>query len=107
MDDKTRRVRKCSWFCRQCEYREGRISILTPMGAALYGLADGACISWPDLDGNERLIRVMRVEQRPDERLNAMVRPALLRQPLGDRPQAASDLIDEGFVRPRRVNHVS
>ena len=42
---------------------EGRISILTPIGAALYGLADGACISWPDLDGNERLIRIMHVEQ--------------------------------------------
>ena len=37
---------------------KGRISILTPMGAALYGLADGANISWPDLDGNERLIQV-------------------------------------------------
>lgn len=45
---------------------EGRISILTPMGAALYGLSEGACINWPDLDGNERPIRVMRVEQ-PDE----------------------------------------
>jgi regulator of nucleoside diphosphate kinase len=42
---------------------EGRISILTPMGAALYGLAEGACINWPDLDGNERLIRIIRVEQ--------------------------------------------
>ncbi|HWJ38592.1 MAG TPA: GreA/GreB family elongation factor [Sphingomicrobium sp.] len=44
---------------------EGRISILTPMGAALYGLADGACIDWPDLDGNERPIRVIRVRQPP------------------------------------------
>jgi regulator of nucleoside diphosphate kinase len=42
---------------------EGRISILTPMGAALYGLSEGACINWPDLDGNERPIRVTRVEQ--------------------------------------------
>lgn len=42
---------------------EGRISILTPMGAALYGLAEGACIDWPDLDGNRRPIRVVRVEQ--------------------------------------------
>ena len=41
---------------------EGRISIMTPMGAALYGLAAGACIDWPDLDGNERPIRIMRVE---------------------------------------------
>lgn len=46
---------------------EGRISILTPIGAALYGLADGACISWPDLDGNERLIRILRVEHPAPE----------------------------------------
>jgi regulator of nucleoside diphosphate kinase len=45
---------------------EGRISILTPMGAALYGLAASACISWPDLDGNERPIRVIEVEQPPE-----------------------------------------
>ena len=42
---------------------EGRISILTPMGAALYGLAEGACIDWPDLEGNLRSIRVVRVER--------------------------------------------
>ena len=41
---------------------EGRISILTPVGAALYGLASGDCISWPDLDGNERPIRILRVQ---------------------------------------------
>ncbi len=42
---------------------EGRVSILTPVGAALYGLAEGACINWPDLDGNERMIRILRVRQ--------------------------------------------
>jgi regulator of nucleoside diphosphate kinase len=42
---------------------EGRISILTPMGAALYGLSAGACITWPDLEGFERPIRIVRVEQ--------------------------------------------
>jgi regulator of nucleoside diphosphate kinase len=41
---------------------EDRISILTPMGAALYGLASGACIDWPDLDGNSRRIRIVRVD---------------------------------------------
>jgi len=41
---------------------EERISILTPMGAALYGLASGACIDWPDLDGNSRRIRIVRVD---------------------------------------------
>jgi regulator of nucleoside diphosphate kinase len=43
---------------------EGRVSILTPMGAALYGLAAGHCIDWPDLSGHHRPIRVVRVEQR-------------------------------------------
>ena len=42
---------------------EGRISILTPMGAALYGLTAGQSIDWPDLDGHERRIRILRVKQ--------------------------------------------
>jgi regulator of nucleoside diphosphate kinase len=42
---------------------EGRISILTPMGTALYGLTAGASIDWPDLDGHERRIRIVRVRQ--------------------------------------------
>ena len=42
---------------------EGRISILTPMGAALYGLTAGQSIDWPDLDGNERRITILRVRQ--------------------------------------------
>ena len=42
---------------------QGRISILTPMGAALYGLTAGQSIDWPDLDGHERRIRILRVRQ--------------------------------------------
>lgn len=42
---------------------EGKISILTPMGAALYGLREGAVIDWPDRTGDERTIRVARVVQ--------------------------------------------
>jgi regulator of nucleoside diphosphate kinase len=42
---------------------ESRISILTPMGAALYGLAAGACIDWPNRDGKLRPIRILRVDQ--------------------------------------------
>jgi regulator of nucleoside diphosphate kinase len=42
---------------------EGRISILTPMGAALYGLTAGQSIDWPDLDGHERRIKILRVRQ--------------------------------------------
>jgi regulator of nucleoside diphosphate kinase len=66
-DEKTRRVREVQVVLpSEANIAEGRISILAPMGAALYGLSDGACISWPDLDGNERLIRVMRVGLRPE-----------------------------------------
>ena len=42
---------------------EGRISILTPMGAALYGLTAGQSILWPDLNGNHRRIQILRVRQ--------------------------------------------
>ena len=44
---------------------EGRVSILTPMGAAFYGLMAGQSIDWPDLDGHERRIQILRVRQ-PD-----------------------------------------
>ncbi len=43
----------------------GRISILTPMGAALYGLTSGQSIDWPDLDGNSRRIAIRTVRQPP------------------------------------------
>lgn len=46
---------------------EGRISILTPMGAALYGLRTGDSINWPDLDGKSRKIRIVRVLQEGAE----------------------------------------
>ena len=45
---------------------EGRISILTPMGAALYGLSAGDSINWPDRTGNTRPIRIVRVAE-PEE----------------------------------------
>lgn len=41
----------------------GRISILTPMGAALYGLSTGQSIDWPDLSGHPRRIRILAVRK--------------------------------------------
>jgi regulator of nucleoside diphosphate kinase len=41
----------------------GQISILTPVGAALYGLAAGQSIDWPDIEGRERKIRILAVRQ--------------------------------------------
>jgi len=68
VDERSRKVRNVQLVLPiDANIAEGRISILTPIGAALYGLAAGDCISWPDLDGNERLIRIMAVEQIPPE----------------------------------------
>jgi regulator of nucleoside diphosphate kinase len=69
VDEKTAQVRELQLVLpADADIAEGRISILTPMGAALYGLAEGACISWPDLDGHERPIRILRVETSPEQR---------------------------------------
>ncbi|HSX56987.1 MAG TPA: nucleoside diphosphate kinase regulator [Sphingomonas sp.] len=41
----------------------GRISILTPIGAGLIGLREGQQILWPDRDGRERNLMIVRVGQ--------------------------------------------
>jgi regulator of nucleoside diphosphate kinase len=41
----------------------GRISILTPVGAALIGLSEGQSIAWEAPDGAWRRLTVTRVEQ--------------------------------------------
>lgn len=38
-----------------------RISVLTPIGVALIGLAEGASITWESLDGKSRQLTVIRV----------------------------------------------
>ncbi len=64
IDERSGRVRKVQLVLpAQANIAEGRISILTPMGAALFGLTAGQAIDWPDLDGQERRIRILRVRQ--------------------------------------------
>lgn len=64
VDERTRQLRKVRLVLPiDANIAEGRISILTPMGAALYGLRGGSAINWPDLDGNERRITIVRVAQ--------------------------------------------
>lgn len=41
---------------------QGRISIMTPVGAALIGLSSGQSITWLGLDGQERWLTVLTVE---------------------------------------------
>lgn len=64
VDEKTCQLRKVRLVLPAlANIAEGRISILTPMGAALYGLRTGDSIDWPDLDGKSRKIRIARVLQ--------------------------------------------
>lgn len=48
----------------QADIAAGRISILTPIGAGLIGLREGQSILWPDRDGHERPLKVVKVTQR-------------------------------------------
>jgi regulator of nucleoside diphosphate kinase len=43
------------------DIEQGRISILTPVGAGLIGLREGQSIEWPDRDGHVRALRVVKV----------------------------------------------
>jgi regulator of nucleoside diphosphate kinase len=64
VDEKTSQLRKVRLVVPAlANIAEGRISILTPMGAALYGVRTGDSIDWPDLDGRSRRIRIVRVAQ--------------------------------------------
>lgn len=42
-----------------------RISVLSPVGAAILGLSVGAQIDWPGPNGIELRVRVLAVEQQP------------------------------------------
>lgn len=62
LDETTRCVRTVTLVLpRDANITEGRISILTPMGAALYGLLAGSSINWPTLDGEERCLSILSV----------------------------------------------
>jgi regulator of nucleoside diphosphate kinase len=47
----------------QANIEEGRISILTPIGAALIGLKTGQSIRWPDRSGKERALTIVEVRR--------------------------------------------
>jgi regulator of nucleoside diphosphate kinase len=62
VDEKTWQVREVQLVLPgEANIAHGRVSILTPMGAALFGLAAGHTIEWPDLHGKHRPIRILRV----------------------------------------------
>ena len=50
-------------FPEDADIANGRISILTPIGVALIGLAEGASLDWETRDGQSRVLTVLRVAQ--------------------------------------------
>ena len=50
-------------YPKAADISQGRISILAPVGAGLIGLRQGQSIVWPDRDGNERRLTIVRVVQ--------------------------------------------
>ncbi len=48
-------------FPDQADIAKERISVLTPIGAALIGLGEGQSITWKTRDGRTRELRVLRV----------------------------------------------
>jgi regulator of nucleoside diphosphate kinase len=49
-------------FPRDADISQGKISILTPVGAALIGLSEGQSIMWTTRDGRAQQLTVIQVE---------------------------------------------
>lgn len=47
----------------EADITRGRVSVMTPIGAALIGLAEGASIGWETRDGKERRLTIHAVSQ--------------------------------------------
>ena len=50
-------------YPRDADMERNRLSVLTPVGAALIGLRRGACIDWPNRLGATRRLRIVDVVQ--------------------------------------------
>jgi regulator of nucleoside diphosphate kinase len=61
--DRAQQRRVTLVFPAEADIAQNRISILTPIGAALIGLSTGQSITWLARDGREHELTVMGVEQ--------------------------------------------
>ncbi len=50
-------------YPKDADIAEYRISVLTLVGAGLIGLREGQSILWPDRDGRERKLSILKVQQ--------------------------------------------
>lgn len=52
-------------YPREANMEEGRVSVLTPVGAALIGMVVGNSIDWPNRQGMHRRFKIVNVVQPP------------------------------------------
>lgn len=50
----------------EADIAQGKVSVLTPIGAALIGLSVGQAIDWTALDERSHVLTILSVEQSPD-----------------------------------------
>jgi regulator of nucleoside diphosphate kinase len=50
-------------FPAEADIEQGRVSVMTPIGAALIGLRSGQSITWLTRDGRKQMLTVLRVIQ--------------------------------------------
>ncbi|ASR52434.1 MAG: nucleoside diphosphate kinase regulator [Blastomonas fulva] len=48
-------------YPQDADIADGRVSILTPIGAGLIGMTAGCSICWPDRSGDDRILRIISV----------------------------------------------
>jgi regulator of nucleoside diphosphate kinase len=61
-DDRTGQVRRVSLaYPHQADISAGKVSVLTPIGAALIGLSEGQSIEWQAPAGDKRSLTVLRI----------------------------------------------
>lgn len=67
VDEKTGQSRTVTLvYPHEADLSKGRISVLTPIGAALIGVAEGDSIRWFTRDGEAKTLTVRKVEHQPE-----------------------------------------
>ena len=62
LDESTNLVRRVRLVMPgEADVEDGKVSILTPIGAGLIGLRTGQSIDWPGLDGRSRVLTILDV----------------------------------------------
>lgn len=66
-DEATKQTRRVTLvYPENADITRDMISVMTPIGVALLGLAEGAAFHWDTRDDERRMLTVIRVEANPD-----------------------------------------